>query len=105
MSYHIAPNRHSTLFLYFNDLAEGTGGHTVFPHTIPPSVEARAKAVADIVRHFNLREGLEPVDDRLPKGFYRESDGDNPLTPGELESMLTDYYRLRGWDERGRPPV
>jgi hypothetical protein len=45
MSYHIAPNRHSTLFLYFNDLAEGTGGHTVFPHTIPPSVEARAKAV------------------------------------------------------------
>ena len=68
-------------------------------------LKARAKAVADIVRHFNLREGLEPEDDRLPKGFYRESDGDNPLTPEELESMLTDYYRLRGWDEAGKPPV
>jgi aldehyde:ferredoxin oxidoreductase len=23
----------------------------------------------------------------------------------ELESMLAHYYRLRGWDEQGRPTV
>jgi aldehyde:ferredoxin oxidoreductase len=68
-------------------------------------LKARAGAVADIIRHFNLREGLGSEDDRLPRGFYRETDVGNPLTPGELETMLAEYYQLRGWDAAGHPPV
>jgi aldehyde:ferredoxin oxidoreductase len=68
-------------------------------------LKARAKDVADIVRRFNLREGLAPEDDRLPKGFYRETDADNPLTPDELETMLLEYYQVRGWDAAGNPPA
>ncbi|RUA02012.1 MAG: aldehyde:ferredoxin oxidoreductase, partial [Deltaproteobacteria bacterium] len=60
--------------------------------------------VTDLVRRFNLREGLQPSDDRLSKGFYRDTDIENPLTPEALEIMLAEYYRLRGWDKAGNPP-
>lgn len=67
------------------------------------ALKKRADAVCNIVRQFNLQEGLQPEDDRLPKGLYRElKNTENPLTEAELEQMLQDYYRLRGWDDKGR---
>ncbi len=68
------------------------------------TLQAMADAVSNVVRQFNLREGLAPADDRLPKGLHRvlKKTGDT-LEPAELEYMLKDYYRLRGWDEQGRP--
>lgn len=66
------------------------------------TLQNNAKAVTNIVRQFNLREGLQPEDDRLPKGLYRELKNTvNPLTEEELEQMLQDYYRLRGWNSKG----
>ncbi len=66
------------------------------------TLQNNAKAVTNIVRQFNLREGLQPEDDRLPKGFYQElKNTKNPLTEQELEQMLQDYYRLRGWNSKG----
>ena len=66
------------------------------------TLQNNAKAVTNIVRQFNLREGLQPEDDRLPKGLYRElKNTENPLTEQELEQMLQDYYRLRGWNTKG----
>ncbi|MFK5953778.1 MAG: aldehyde ferredoxin oxidoreductase family protein [Desulfobacterium sp.] len=66
------------------------------------TLQNNAKAVTNIVRQFNLREGLQPEDDRLPKGLYRElKNTENPLTEQELEQMLQDYYRLRGWNSKG----
>jgi len=66
------------------------------------TLKNNAKAVTNIVRQFNLREGLQPEDDRLPKGLYRElKNTENPLTEQELEQMLQDYYRLRGWNSKG----
>jgi len=62
-----------------------------------------ADNVSNLVRQFNLREGMSPEDERLPKGFYRTlSQVDDALTPEELEHMLRDYYRLRGWDKNGQ---
>ena len=59
---------------------------------------------SDLTRIFNLREGLTPQDDRLPKGLYRELEKTgHRITEEEMEFMLRDYYRLRGWDEMGRP--
>jgi aldehyde:ferredoxin oxidoreductase len=67
-------------------------------------LKAKAKAVADLIRRFNLREGLKPEDDRLPKVFNQElKNSGQTITVEELELMLKDYYRLHGWDETGRP--
>lgn len=55
-------------------------------------------------RMFNIREGLTAKDDSLPARFTRE-----PLMYGKkgytvpLDKMLKKYYRLRGWDEQGKP--
>ncbi len=61
-----------------------------------------ANSVSNIVRQFNLREGLAPEDDRLPKGLHRELKKSGAvLTEAELETMLQDYYKLKGWNNVG----
>ncbi len=63
-----------------------------------------ASRVSDLVRWFNIREGLTAEDDTLPKRFYREKlEGVQGITEDELLYMRREYYRLRGWDEEGRP--
>jgi aldehyde:ferredoxin oxidoreductase len=59
----------------------------------------------NLERLFNLREGFGRNDDTLPRRFLSE-----PLTTGptkgqvvELDKMLDEYYRARGWDNEGRP--
>ena len=68
------------------------------------ALRSRAASISTLIRRFNLREGLEPEDDRLPKGLHRQllKTGD-VITEEELQFMLKDYYQLRGWDERGQP--
>ncbi len=69
-------------------------------------LRARAASIATLVRRFNLREGLSAEDDRLPPKLHRKlADSGRNITPEQLESMLQDYYRLRGWDAAGIPPA
>jgi aldehyde:ferredoxin oxidoreductase len=57
-----------------------------------------------MVRGFNIQEGLRREDDRLPSRLYKEAlKSGHRISEGDLDRMLTDYYRLRGWDENGRP--
>jgi aldehyde:ferredoxin oxidoreductase len=69
--------------------------------------ELRKKAayISDMTRAFNIQEGLKPEDDRLPKRLHKEAlpEGGS-LSKDEMEYMLRDYYRLRGWDSQGTPP-
>jgi aldehyde:ferredoxin oxidoreductase len=63
-----------------------------------------------LMRVYNLREGLTAADDVLPDRFF-----DEPIhMPGQRwdgvrldrERFLTEvqtYYRMMGWDDRGRP--
>ena len=61
--------------------------------------------ICNMVRRFNIREGLTPYDDRLPERFYKNTlKGGCRITESELQRMLTDYYRLRGWSPEGCPP-
>jgi aldehyde:ferredoxin oxidoreductase len=63
--------------------------------------------VNNLVRLFNLREGLIKGDDTLPKRFLTEPLKDGP-TRGrvvDLETMLKEYYFVRGWDEEGVPKL
>lgn len=68
------------------------------------TLRKKATRITDLTRKFNIREGLKPEHDRLPDRIHRE-----PLPTGqtlpkeEFEKLLKDYYRLKGWDEKGVP--
>ncbi len=68
------------------------------------SLRKIAAAISTTVRRFNIREGLVSADDRLPARLHKKlDDSGKVITPEELDTMVADYYRLRGWDEEGRP--
>jgi len=65
-----------------------------------------AARVTDNTRRFNIREGLTAADDRLPERLVKESLEDGRrITADEIETLVRDYYRLRGWNEAGTPPT
>jgi aldehyde:ferredoxin oxidoreductase len=62
----------------------------------------KAATIASMTRKFNLREGLQPEHDRLPKRFHTEAlPTGQAITGEEMERMLHEYYRARGWNENG----
>ncbi len=68
------------------------------------ALREKAKAVATLIRRFNLREGMQPEDERLTKALHQPlTDTGKVITEDELETMLKEYYRLHGWDETGQP--
>ena len=55
-------------------------------------------------RLMNTREGISRKDDTLPARFLREGRACDPMKRTvPLETMLDDYYHLRGFDNRGIP--
>jgi aldehyde:ferredoxin oxidoreductase len=65
-----------------------------------------AGAITDNTRRFNIREGLTAAEDRLPKRFTTEAlpETGKVITEQQMEQLLKDYYRARGWDQDGVPP-
>jgi len=49
---------------------------------------------------FNLREGMSKADDTLPKRIFKEKlkDSGKVLLKSDFDKMVSDYYKLRGWD-------
>jgi aldehyde:ferredoxin oxidoreductase len=69
-----------------------------------PRLRRMAADIATLTRRFNIREGLTPADDRLPRKLHRRlEDSGQVVTEAEIETMVQDYYRLRGWDAHGTP--
>ena len=64
-----------------------------------------SSTIQNQTRRFNLREGLNPNDDTLPKRFFDEPLGKDKKTirREDLQRMLQDYYALRGWSQEGIP--
>jgi len=59
----------------------------------------------NLERLFNLKAGFTKKDDTLPERLLKEP---LPNGPGkgkvvELDTMLKEYYEVRGWDEAGVP--
>lgn len=56
-------------------------------------------------RLFNLQAGMSAKDDTLPRRFLKEPMPDGPCKGQvfEQDQLLPEYYRLRGWDEKGIP--
>jgi len=69
--------------------------------------ESRLKEIANNIstlrRLINLREGWKKEDDMLPPRFFEEPVNGQRVIKEEFLYMLEEYYRLRGWNEQGRP--
>jgi len=69
-------------------------------------LKSTASDITNVVRHFNIREGLRVEDDQLPGRLYREFlKSGHAIQAEELAVMRSEYYHLRGWDRQGRPPA
>jgi aldehyde:ferredoxin oxidoreductase len=70
-------------------------------------LEEIANRVAAVEKLFNLAAGLTEADDSLPARFSREpiliAGEERSVSPEAMARMRADYYRARGWDERGNP--
>ena len=80
---------------------------TGFNHTTETYLKA-GERIWNLVRLFNLREGMDPTDDKLPIRLFKESftkgQAKNILIKKEdFEKSLREYYALRGWNEKGIP--
>ena len=62
----------------------------------------------NLIRLFNIREGLKAGGDKLPPRLFKESFTKGPakdviLDEKDFQKSLKEYYSLRGWDEKGTP--
>lgn len=71
-------------------------------------VERIGERIYNMERAFNVREGVSRDNDTLPHRVMHEPIPDGPhlgmlCNREELDRMLDEYYRLRGWTDRGIP--
>ena len=72
------------------------------------SLKVVGRRIWTMARLLNQREGFSRKDDTIPPRIYLDPlpEG-NPkgsvVTKEAFEKMLTEYYRIWGWDEQGRP--
>ena len=61
--------------------------------------------VWNLERLYNLREGFTKKDDTLPPRLLEDAPEEGPSKGWvvQLDPMLKEYYRGRGWDENGVP--
>jgi aldehyde:ferredoxin oxidoreductase len=61
--------------------------------------------VWNLERVFNLKAGIDPAQDTLPKRILTEPLPDGPMqgSLARLSEMLPEYYSARGWDAKGIP--
>ncbi len=72
-------------------------------------VQRVGERIVNLERQFIAREGISREDDTLPQRFLKQPlpEGSGPSTGSvlELEIMLDEYYRERGWDPRTGLPT
>ncbi len=59
----------------------------------------------NLERDYNLKAGIDPSQDTLPKRLLKDPIPDGPSKGNvtRLEEMLPKYYEIRGWTEKGIP--
>ena len=59
----------------------------------------------NIAQIFNRQQGYRREDDTLPRRFIMEKrhENDHLIDIAVLEQMKDEYYRLKGWDQEGKP--
>ena len=64
-------------------------------------VDKAGERIFNLQRMFNVMAGFTRQDDRLPERPAKQI----KLGKKQFDNALDEYYRLRGWDEQGRPTV
>lgn len=77
---------------------------TGIPYSTGDLIKA-GERIWNLERLINLRYGLTSADDTLPPRLLTEAVAEGPSKGWvvQLEPMLKEYYRTRGWDENGVP--
>ncbi len=62
----------------------------------------------NLVRMYNLSEGMDATKDTLPRRFVEEPLPDGPakghrISKDDMDYMKLEYYKIRGWNEDGVP--
>ena len=57
----------------------------------------------NIERLYNIRAGFSKADDMLPERFFEDKVNGKVIDRGEFFNTLEEYYRMRGWDDKGVP--
>ena len=76
----------------------------------PEELVTAGERIINLMKAYNVREGLSRVDDEFPPRFYDEP-LENGLTEGpvlsrdELDRLLGAYYTLRGWNVKTGHPT
>ena len=76
----------------------------------PDDIYAVGERVNNLCRAFNVREGFTRRDDTLPKRLMTEPIPEGPskgqrISQEDLDHMLDDYYKERGWDLKTGAPT
>ena len=74
----------------------------------PEEVEKIGERINNIARMFNIGEGFSRKDDTFPKRLMTEAikagaSKGQLISQADLDTMLDEYYRERGWDKDGNP--
>ncbi|MBC7318719.1 aldehyde ferredoxin oxidoreductase, partial [Candidatus Bipolaricaulota bacterium] len=72
----------------------------------PETMMLAGERIENLHRLINLARGR--TEDTLPERFFSEPHeaglfAGRPFTREDFQRWLSEYYRLRGWDEKGRP--
>jgi aldehyde:ferredoxin oxidoreductase len=75
----------------------------------PEEIEKVGERVNNLAKAFNVREGFTRADDVFPERLMTEplkkgASKGQMISRADLDKMLDEYYRERGWDvETGMP--
>ncbi|HEY97370.1 MAG TPA: aldehyde ferredoxin oxidoreductase family protein [Dehalococcoidia bacterium] len=74
----------------------------------PEEIEKIGERINNIARLFNIREGFTRKDDTFPKRLMTEAIKEGAskgqlISQKDLDTMLDEYYSVRGWDKDGNP--
>ncbi len=89
----------------YADLFSAATGRQITSETLMET----GKRIWDLVRCFNLAQGIDSSKDTLPRRFVEEALPDGPakghrISKKDMAYMRQDYYKLRGWNKKGVPP-
>ena len=71
----------------------------------PDRIDRILKEQIDIDRKMNLEFGMNPSLDTLPKRFVQEPLKEGPTSGSviHIDEMVKEYYKIKGWNEKGIP--
>ncbi|MCX7903901.1 MAG: aldehyde ferredoxin oxidoreductase family protein [Caloramator sp.] len=71
----------------------------------PETILEAGSRIWTLERLFNLKAGIDPSEDKLPKRLLQDPIPEGPSKGHvhRLSELLPKYYEVRGWDEKGYP--